>query len=66
MADKSIAFKNTKGGYNEGDEIKISLYEEICDICFTKTMCLTMDGSQGEYYNGAICKGCIDNIFKES
>lgn len=50
------------GGYENIGVIRGK--NSICKMCEEKKFCLTIDSSEGEYIEGAICKDCIEDVFK--
>ena len=52
--------KEFDGGYGRIGIICIK--KAICTICDKESSCLSMDGSEGEYKDGCICKECISAI----
>ena len=57
----ATVFKGKCKGYNSRYEISIS--NEECCRCGENALTLSMDGSENEYYNGELCKRCIDALF---
>ena len=57
-----LKLKNTDGGY--GRELIISVEIGKCDVCGDDNVAvITHDGSEGEYWNGSICRPCSEFAF---
>jgi hypothetical protein len=51
------------GGYNRVGEI--ALVDGVCSICGNKAKVIEIDGSEGEYEAGRICKECASDLFRQ-
>lgn len=56
-----MTIKTFAAGY--GRDGIINLETAVCDVCGIELKCITIDTSDGEYGQGAICKLCIDASF---
>ena len=53
-----------EAGYGETGKIWLNTLEP-CAVCKQSAVCLNIDSSDGEYGSGAVCKPCIDKLFKQ-
>lgn len=51
-----------EGGYNASAEISLAVGK--CTVCDEKRLCLEMDGSNEEYFNGRICEECATKAWR--
>lgn len=52
-----------KGFYNR-DNLAV-LTRDTCRNCKLETICLTIDGSDGEYDAAPLCKSCLNAAFNQ-
>lgn len=61
--DDWITLFRFEADYHRGGVVQIGTGE--CERCHAETVCLYMDGSQGEYGGTNLCQSCIGDLFDE-
>jgi len=57
MANKTRLIQNFDGGYNRIGKVWVEINR--CSICGIEKICISSDGSEGEYNNVYLCADCV-------
>ncbi len=59
MTERKIIKRFNGGAENNFRFVEISIQKANCSICGHENVCITSDGSEGEYDVAYLCESCI-------